>query len=319
MTVTQRVAVLGAGTMGPGIAASFAAAGIPACLWALRPERVRKAAVIARRKHAELVDAGLASASAMGRIDACTSLAEAVAGADVVVEAIAEDVGQKQTLLAETERHVDPTTMVASTTSGLAIDDIAARMERPDRAIALHFWNPAHLMPLVEVAGGRCTRPAVVDAGLDLARCLGKRPVLLHHSVPGFIGTRLQQAVVREAIALLRAGVADAAEIDAATRLSFGARFPVLGPLETSDLGGLDVVAAIHRYLLPDLDASSEPSPLLLELTSAGRLGAKTGRGFYDWRHRDAAALVAARDAELVERNRKLRATGELAEPYSGG
>lgn len=319
MRAIVRVAVIGAGTMAPGIAASFAAAGVASRLWARRADGAEAAAVTARRQHTDLVAAGLASPEVTGSIGASVTLAEAVAGADLVVEAIAEDVDQKRALFVAVERHVDPATVIATTTSGLGIDDIAVGMERPDRAVVLHFWNPAHLMPLVEVVGGRHTRPDVVDACVEAVRRLGKRPVLLRRNVPGFIGTRLQQAVVREAIALLQAGVADAADIDAATRLSFGARFPVLGPLETSDLGGLDVVAAIHRYLLPDLDASSEPNPLLLDLTSARRLGAKTGQGFYDWRHRDAAALVAARDAELIERNRKLRAAGELFEPSSGG
>jgi 3-hydroxybutyryl-CoA dehydrogenase len=185
--------------------------------------------------------------------------------------------------------------------------------------VVMHFWNPAHLMPLVEVLGCARTDDAVIEEACAISWRIGKKGVRLQRSVAGFVGTRLQQAVVREAISLLASGVATAEDIDAAVRLSFGARFPVLGPLETTDLGGLDVVLAIHRYLLPDLDVSPEPHPYLEELVEKGRLGVKSGRGFYDWTDRNPAALRAARDEELVRRLRLLQQQGALRRLVDGG
>jgi 3-hydroxybutyryl-CoA dehydrogenase len=150
------------------------------------------------------------------------------------------------------------------------------------------------------------TAAEFVDRAMALARAIGKQPVRLEREVLGFLGTRLQQAVVREAIALLEAGVASAEDIDLAVRTSFGIRFPVAGPLESADLSGLDVIAAIHGYLLADLDASRAPQAPLTERVAAGALGTKTGRGFHDWSARDAGALLRRRDEELVRRLRLL-------------
>ena len=306
--MAERVAVLGAGTMAPGIATSFAAAGHSVRLWARKPAAGAAALRSAQAATEFLAGEGLASPGGPHLIRFIGDLAGALEGADLVVEAIAEDLTQKRNLFVRVERLVDSGCILASNTSGLPVDDIAAGVRDPGRVLALHFWNPAHLMPLVEVAGGKKTAPEVIERAQEIVRGIGKRPIRLQRTVLGFIGTRLQQALVREAIALLREGVADASEIDATVRLALGTRFPVLGPLELSDLGGLDVIAAIHDYLLSDLASSGEPDPLLLEMVAAGHLGAKSGRGFYDWSLRDANELRAARDAELLRQVKALRA-----------
>lgn len=302
--VSERVAVLGTGTMAPGIAASFAAAGWPARLWGRDGGRLKAASERAAAALGQLQAEQLAGPSST-TVSATDDLAAAVADVSLVVEAVREDAATKRSLFEQVERHASQRALLASTTSGLLIDDFVG--PSPKRYLALHFWNPAHLMPLVEVAGGRATPGEVIDSGCAIVQAIGKKPVRLRRPVVGFIGTRLQQAVVREAIALLGAGVADAADIDAATRLSFGARFPVMGPLETSDVGGLDVVLAIHDYLLGELDRSVEPNPLLRALVAQGHLGAKTGQGFYDWSLRSAEKLRAERDRELIMRVRMLR------------
>jgi 3-hydroxybutyryl-CoA dehydrogenase len=307
----SRVAVLGAGTMGPGIAAVFAAAGFQSSIFGRRERAAERAAAQAEKQWRVLVDHGLASPGEM-RIRPAHDLDDALGDAEIVIEAVSEDLETKRSVFAEVEQRVDSDVVLGSTTSGLDIDLISATAEHPARFLVLHFWNPAHLIPLVEVVGGKRTDPAIVDGACALLRRIGKHPVRLNKYVPGFVGVRLQQAVVREAIALLQAGVASAEDIDAATRLSFGARFPVIGPLETSDLGGLDVIAAIHEYLLADLDCSREPQALLKELVSAGDLGAKTGRGFYDWANRDAGELSRHRDEELITRIKSLHERGQL-------
>jgi len=239
-----------------------------------------------------LVPAGITAAAAL----------EDVAVADVVVEAVAEDLAVKRELLGRVDELLAPDRLIATNTSGLRVTDIAVDLRHPERVVALHFWNPGHLMPLVEVGGGERTAAGAVSRAVELARAIGKQPVRVEREILGFLGTRLQQAVVREAIALLDAGVASAEDIDLAVRTSFGIRFPVTGPLESADLTGLDVIEAIHRYLLPDLDRSVEPQRPLAERVAAGALGTKAGRGFHDWTERDAGELIRRRDEELVRR-----------------
>jgi 3-hydroxybutyryl-CoA dehydrogenase len=224
-----------------------------------------------------------------------------------VIEAISEDLRAKQNLLSALEPLSSNAALFATNTSGLPVSEIGAGLRRPDRLVAMHFWNPAHLMPLVEIAGEKAA-PASLQRARELALAIGKLPVRLEHEVLGFLGVRMQQAVVREAVALLERGAASAEDIDLAVRASFGIRFPVLGPLESADLTGLDVIASIHSYLLGDLDRSDEPQRPLRDLVSAGALGVKASRGFFDWRHRDPQLAIRRRDEELVRRLKLLAA-----------
>jgi 3-hydroxybutyryl-CoA dehydrogenase len=308
------VAVVGTGTMAPGIAVAFAAAGRDVTLAGRAPDRVASA-LRSAADMAELLAAnglGPAADAVTGRIRGTSELAD-LAQAAVVVEAVSEDLAAKHAVLAAVEDAVAPDALLATNTSGLRVTDIAAPLRHRERIVALHFWNPAHLMPIVEVAGGEHAAPARVDEAAELVRAIGKVPVVLHHEVLGFLGTRMQQAVVREAIALLDAGVASAADIDLAVRTSFGIRFPAIGPLESADLSGLDVIAAIHDYLLPDLDRSTAPQPGLRDRVARGELGAKAGRGFHDWPEARVAAVTGRRDRELVRRlAQRLADTEEL-------
>ena len=254
-----------------------------------------------------LGDAGLpAPSAAVGG----TSRLAAIADADVVIEAVSETLAAKHEVLGAVEGVVAPSALLATNTSGLRVTDIAAPLRHRDRVVALHFWNPAHLMPIVEVAGGEHAAADRVAEATELVRAIGKVPVVLHHEVLGFLGTRMQQAVVREAIGLLDAGVASAADIDLAVRTSFGIRFPAIGPLESADLSGLDVIAAIHGYLLPDLDRSTAPQPGLTERVARGETGAKAGRGFHEWPESRVAEVVGRRDRELVRRLQLVAAEG---------
>jgi 3-hydroxybutyryl-CoA dehydrogenase len=312
-----RVAVLGTGTMAPGIAAAFAAADFPVRIWGRRGERA-DAALAAAGRAAELLEReGLAASAAeiAARIEATDDLAAAVADAEVIAEAVAEDLAVKREVVARMEAVCAPDAMIATNTSGLRVSDIAAGARAPGRIVAMHFWNPAHLMPIVEVAGGEHADDASVDAAVALSERIGKVPVLIRNEVLGFLGVRMQQAVVREAIGLFEAGVASAQDIDLAVRTSFGVRFPVIGPLEAADLTGLDVIASIHRYLLDDLDRSTSPQRALLERVERGELGVKAGRGFHDWSERDPQELIARRDAELARRLRRLAQEGLIRSP----
>jgi 3-hydroxybutyryl-CoA dehydrogenase len=281
----MNVAVLGCGTMGPGIAVAFAAGEHEVTLWGRTPERLERAL----------------AATACDRIRGTAELAS-IGDADLVVEVVAEHLETKRELLAAVEAVCRPTALIATGTSGLRVSDIAAPLRHRERVVAMHFWNPAPLMPLVEIAGGAHADQASVAAAVEIARGIGKVPVVLRHEVLGFLGVRMQQAVLREAIGLLDAGVASAEDIDLAVRTSFGMRFPVIGPLASADLSGLDVIAAIHDYLLCDLDGSTSCQEGLRDRVARGELGVKSGRGFHDWSGDRAAVVVAERDAEIRRR-----------------
>jgi 3-hydroxybutyryl-CoA dehydrogenase len=283
----EPVAVVGAGLMGHGIAQLFAASGHPVGLFdpnpeALRsaPERIRAATAL-RRQDPAIVD----------NVRCCTFLADAVAGAHLVIESGPEQLQVKRDILRQLEELTDPTTILASGTSAIPISEIAAEAQHPERVVGTHFWNPPHLVPLVEVVQGNRTSEATVERTMALLAAAGKSPVHVRRDVPGFIGNRLQHALKREAIALVAEGVCDAAAVDRVVREGFGARLAVLGPLEQSDLVGLDLTLAIHQTLMPSLDRRAEPHPLLVRLVAEGKTGMKAGEGFYRWTPEHAAAV----------------------------
>jgi 3-hydroxybutyryl-CoA dehydrogenase len=164
----------------------------------------------------------------------------------------------------------------------------------------MHFWNPPHLVPLVEIVNGEKTSEATAKLLLDLGRRLGKKPILLRRDIPGFVGNRLQFAVLREALHLLAAGVASAEDIDTAMSAGPGVRYGLLGPLRIADLGGLDVFLAISQYLFGELSSERLPPKILSDLVNRGRLGAKSGRGFYEYAAGEGQRLVTERDRRLI-------------------
>ena len=286
MASPERIAVLGAGLMGHGIAQVFALAGhavtvqdpVPAALASLH-ERV---AANLRRLGAD--------EAAVSRISACDDLAEAVAGADFVIEAAPEDVTVKQDLMARVTACAPPEAIVASNTSSMPVATYAERARGRERVVGAHWWNPPYMIPLVEVVRGPETCGATVEATMALLAGAGKLPVLVRKDVPGFIANRLQHALWREAMALVQDGVCDAETVDLCIRNSFGMRLPVMGPLETADLVGLDMVLSIHEQILPAIDRTPGPLAVLSDKVAAGDLGMKSGRGFREWTPDEAAA-----------------------------
>lgn len=178
-------------------------------------------------------------------------------------------------------------------------------MRTPDRAIVGHYWNPPHLLPLVEVAPGEKTAQWVTDAVSAFLHSTGHAPVLARKEVVGFVANRLQHALWREAFAIVEQGIASPDEVDEALKTSFGARTPVLGIFEHADLVGLDLVHYLHSYMLADLDTQKGANAILTERVQRGDLGVKTGKGFYDWSKKSAADVLKARDTELLERAAK--------------
>ncbi len=310
----SHIAVIGAGTMGCGIAAVFAQSGFrvaltdtdPAALEDAMP-RIRAATEVCR-EHGLV--GGVEAEAVSERITPAHTLAGAANRAGFVVEAVVEDLDVKREVLRRLEVHCPPRTVIASTTSSFRVVDMAAGLGRPDQFLATHFWNPPYIIPVVEVMPGRCTSARSVERTTALLEAVGKHPVLVRGDVAGFIGNRLQHAMRREAIAMVADGIAAPEDVDLIARLSFGLRLPVVGLLETVDLGGLDLTQAIQNYLLPDLDRSTEPRPLIRDKVARGELGAKTGQGFYHWPPGRAADVRRQHDEALLEMVKWLRDRG---------
>ena len=236
---------------------------------------------------------------AVVRVEPCFDLADAVRNADYVVEAVSENLPMKQKLFAEIERHVRPDTILASNTSVIPITAIMQGLDRRERALGTHWWNPPFLVPLVEVIETQWTSPQTVQWTMDLHEMAGKKPAHVKKDVPGFIGNRLQHALWREAISLVENGICDAETVDAVIKASFGRRIAVLGPLENADLVGTDLTLAIHDNVLPAIDSRPSSSPYLKKLVDGGKLGFKSGEGFRKWSAEEQAALRAKVFAHL--------------------
>lgn len=284
-----KIAVIGAGLMGHGIAQVFACAGHDVTI---TDAVAASLDTVKRRIVTNLRDLGEDDGAAE-RVRPCADLAEAVRDADYVVEAVSEDLALKQRLFAEIERHVRRDTILASNTSVIPITSIMQRLAGRERALGTHWWNPPFLVPLVEVIGTQWTAPDVIARTMELHRAAGKTPAHVKKDVPGFIGNRLQHALWREAIALVENGICDAETVDAVVKASFGRRLPVLGPLENADLVGTDLTLAIHETVLPAIDSRPGPSPHLRRLVADGKLGFKSGEGFRRWSAEQQAALRA--------------------------
>ena len=288
MSVSRaKIAVIGAGLMGHGIAQVFALSGHEV---AVTDTVQTNLDTLHARIAANLRDLD-DDASAVTRVKPFADLAAAVAGADYVVEAAPENLALKQKLFADIECHARPDAILASNTSVIPITAIMAGLERRERALGTHWWNPPFLVPLVEVIETQWTAPEVVAWTMELHQAAGKKPAHVKKDVPGFIGNRLQHALWREAISLVENGICDAETVDEVIKASFGRRLAVLGPLENADLVGTDLTLAIHETVLPAIDSRPAPSPYLRQLVEEGRLGFKSGEGFRKWTPEQQAAL----------------------------
>ena len=293
----RRVAVVGAGLLGRRIAGVYARGGYDVVI----TDTSAQALQIALPEARELAGAN-AAVSAVGDLEA------AVVGADLVVEAIVEDLPIKQQLFARIAG-MAPAAVLASNTSVLSITAIGDRVANPERLVGTHWWNPPDLIPIVEVIRGKRTDTAVMDRLVDNLIHLGKRPVRVEKDVPGAIGNRLQHALWREAISLIADGVCDAQAVDLVIRNTLGLRLGTMGPIENADYVGLDLTLAIHEAVLPSLNRDPRPNPLLRDLVGQNHLGAKTGQGFLEWRQGDREAS-AARLSEHVKATLKLPTAG---------
>lgn len=280
---TKTIAVIGAGLMGHGIALVMARAGHRVAI--TDPQLEARAALHGRvRASMELMGEGSDRiAATLSRIEVRDTLAQTVTDAFAVFEAAPEKLALKQSIFAEIEDHAPRDCILASNTSVMPITQIMQGLKHRDRALGTHWWNPPHLIPLVEVIRTEWTAPPAMEAMTALLAQAGKTPVTVAKDVPGFIGNRLQHALWREAISLVERGICDAEAVDTVVKSCFGRRLSVLGPLENADLVGTDLTLDIHATVLADLEHRPGPSPYLKRLVAEGKLGMKSGEGFRRW------------------------------------
>ena len=292
----EKIAVIGAGLMGHGIAQIFAAGGHQVALYdtnaevlSAAPERIRAIFALLEQDPADAKNVRLEP-----------DFAKAVADADLVIEAAPEKLPLKQELFAKLEATAPRSCILASNTSALPITKIAENVKTADRVVGTHFWNPPHLIPLVEVVQAERSSIEAVNKTVAMLAAVGKSPVHVKRDVPGFIGNRLQHAMKREAIAIVAAGICDAETLDVVVKDGFGARLGILGPMEQSDLIGVNITLDVQRTMCPALDASPTASPLLEKMVAEGKLGMSTGEGFYKWTPATAAAVRKRVNESLV-------------------
>lgn len=280
------VGVVGAGTMGAGVAQYLAQEGYGVVVYNRSREGIERMWRQVARSQSILVGNGLITREiaeeSVKRIRATTDIEE-LGDADLVNENVAESLDVKREVFRRLDEVCRPGVILSTDTSGLSITAIGSATRRPELVVGMHFWNPPEIIPLVEVVKGEKTSDWVCDLVMELLRRLGKAPVLCRRDIPGFIGNRIQLAMIREALNIYEMGVATPEEIDTAVQLGFGLRLPALGPLMRMDSVGLDLVTTVAGYLLKELSNASEVPPIVKEKVARGDLGMRTGRGIYDY------------------------------------
>jgi 3-hydroxybutyryl-CoA dehydrogenase len=303
MATQDLIGIVGGGLMGVGIATQFALAGHPALVVEADPGRAASipglaADILSQLEEAGRIDAPLRDA-ALARLRVTDRLDE-LADAAMIIEAIPEILAAKHTLYAQLEAVVALDAIIASNTSGFPPDALSEHMAGQGRFLVAHFWNPPHLIPLVEVVPGTNTAPEVIERSVRLLAGIEAEPVVLQAAIPGFIGNRLQFAVLREALHIVRSGAATPETVDTVMKACLGRRYSIMGPFESADLGGLRTLMGIGANLMPELAKDEEVLELMRAHVDKGELGASTGQGFYTWDEDRIEDLKARRLRQLA-------------------
>jgi 3-hydroxyacyl-CoA dehydrogenase len=292
-------AVIGTGTMGPGMGAVLERAGIQVALYDVSEEALEKARAGVELARGVLERLGTEQ-NGGGDIRFETDLAASLEGADVVLEAIPEKLELKQDVFADIEQHVADDAVLSSNTSGIPITKIAEKLEHPERVIGMHWSNPPHLIPMIEVIPGERTNEATIAAAQGLIERIGYRASQLNKEVPGFVENRVLYAIMRECLALVDEGVIDAEELDLNVKWGIGYKLAVIPPMQLLDVAGLDIYESVANYLNSDLSTESGVSETITKLTQQGKLGIKAGGGLFEYSQDELAELPAKRAAALV-------------------
>lgn len=300
----KNVLVVGAGTMGHGIAHVFARKRFNTFLYDQKYEVVEKAKQAIEQELDFLFTENSITAEereiTLDNLNLAKELEPAAENADLIVEVIIEDLTAKQGLFKELDQLSRPDVILASNTSGISISKIAEATKRPETVIGMHWWNPPYLIPVIEIIKGNKTSDETMDKIKDITYKLDKKPVIVYKDVPGFLGNRMQYALMREAISLLEEGVASAEDIDLMVKAGFGFKFPVMGPLETIDMAGFDIYHKVSAYLYNHLCNSTESHQIIENRMAENKKGIKTGAGFYEYDKEELPKLLQSRTRGLL-------------------
>jgi 3-hydroxyacyl-CoA dehydrogenase len=299
MTEIKRAAVIGTGTMGPGMGAVLERAGIGVALHDVSEEALERAKQGVELARGVLERLGSEQTDG-GEIRFETDLASALEGADFVLEAVPEKLELKQAVFGEFEQHVADDAVLSSNTSGIPITKIAEGLAHPERVIGMHWSNPPQLIPMIEVIPGERTSEEAIAAAKGLIDRIGYYPSLLRKEVPGFVENRVLYAIMRECLALVDEGVIDAEELDLNVKWGIGYKLAVIPPMQLLDVAGLDIYESVANYLNSDLSTESGVSGTVTKLTGEGKLGLKTGGGLFQYSQDELAELPKKRAAALV-------------------
>lgn len=296
----QRVAIIGLGTMGPGMAARLARGGIDVVAYDIAPAAIERARTMLAAADGVLDNLGIEAKGTGGSVRFTGELEDAVKGADLVIENVPENEEIKAGVYRKIEGMISADTIVASDTSGIPITRLQAHISNPARMVGMHWSNPPHIIPMIEVIGGEQTAPETVVAIRDFIRSLGLLPVLLKKDVPGFVENRVLYALLREVVDLVERGVIEPEDIDTCVSWGIGYKLAVIGPMALLDMAGMDIYHSVSSFLNEDLCDRKDVAPLVTKQMADGKLGIKSGEGIYSYTPEKIAQLQPERAKKLV-------------------
>lgn len=305
----KKVGVAGAGTMGSGIAQTFAQQGYEVIMTDIAEEYLENAKKIISINQKNLIEEKIITeAEAKDSIKNIiyTTDKEAFSDVDIIIESIVEKIEIKQDYWGKMEKIAREDAIFASNTSGLSITEICKKVKKKERFVGMHWWNPPHIIPLIEVIRGEGTNDETVDLLVELVKAINRKPVVVQKDANGFIGNRIQFAVFREALNIVEEGIATVEDVDRAMKYGLGFRYAAIGPFETADLGGLDTFYYISSYLFNELSNAKEPAEILQNLIDNNHLGVKSQKGFYDYSDGKDEEAMAHRDKMFFKMLREI-------------
>jgi 3-hydroxybutyryl-CoA dehydrogenase/5-formyl-3-hydroxy-2-methylpyridine 4-carboxylate dehydrogenase len=305
----KSAAIIGLGSMGPGMAARLARGGMRVTTFDTAETARQRAEGLLPMAESVMNALGI-EATGQGAVEICTTLEAAVAGAELVIENVPENVDVKAALYRDLERLITAETLVATDTSGIPITRLQAHISNPGRFVGMHWSNPPHIIPMMEVIAGAETAPATVTAIKELIAGLGLLPVVVQKDVPGFVENRVLYALLRECVDLVEQGVIDAEGLDTVVRWGIGMKLAVVGPMRLLDMAGLDIYQSVASFLNAELCNRADVSLMVTDATAAGRLGMKTAGGLFPYDADELKQLPAERAKALVAVRRALEAAG---------
>jgi 5-formyl-3-hydroxy-2-methylpyridine 4-carboxylate dehydrogenase len=297
----QRIAIIGLGTMGPGMAARLARGGLQVTAYDVAPAAIERAQSMLGVADTVLDALGIVPpGTGVGTVRFTDDLGDAVSGADLIIENVPENISIKAEVYRAIDRLIASDTIVASDTSGIPITKLQEHISHPERMVGMHWSNPPHIIPMIEVIAGERTAPQTVVTIRDLIRSIGLLPVVVKKDVPGFVENRVLYALLREAVDLVERGVIDPEDLDTCVSWGIGYKIAVIGPMALLDMAGLDIYKSVSSFLNADLSTRDDVAPLVLEKTNASKLGIKSGEGMFSYTPEQTKALQGERARKLV-------------------